>query len=81
MKSPPTPTDRAVADLNYQRTVGVARLNGRLIVAVLGAIGDWAAYEGTPMQTYTDIASRGGKISKDEAVSLFWWLNPDQWRR
>ena len=70
----------AIADLNDQRTVGVARISGRLIVAVLGAIGDWAAYEGTPMQTYTDIASRGRKISKDEAVSLFWWLNPDQWR-
>jgi hypothetical protein len=47
--------------------------HGKPIVAVIGHINDWAAYEQAyPDQvTYDEIASNGDKIGRDEATTLF----------
>jgi hypothetical protein len=57
--------------------------HGKRVVAVIGHIGDWAAYE----QSYPDqttaffIAQSGDKISSDEARTLFPELKDYPYRR
>jgi hypothetical protein len=48
-------------------------LNGKSyrVVAVEGAIGDWAAYSGPADWSRYEVARRGDKLLDDEARSMF----------
>ena len=43
----------------------------RKIVAVMGAVGDWAAYEGPASWPDARVAFEGDKISREAAEALF----------
>jgi hypothetical protein len=68
-----------MANQDYDiRTVGVGN---RLIVAVEGAVGDWAAYEGPCKDGAMEVMRTGCKLSMALAASLFPdWAPRLNWR-
>lgn len=53
----------------------------RRVVAVAGAVDDWAAYIAAWIHSDQWIAQHGLKLTKAEATPLFPLLNPDAYRR
>jgi hypothetical protein len=52
--------------------IGQGIINGVKVVAVTGAIGDWAGYtESSAEQTYEDVAQMGNKIYTTEIEEYF----------
>lgn len=51
--------------------IGVRVIPAKVVVAVMGAVEDWAAYEGPENKDNQWIMDHGDKLSEDEARDLF----------
>ena len=86
---------RNSANQNHSRIVGVHNDGSFHRVAVLGAIGDWAAYQlpAEKLQTVEwlegdtkaevmnqYVARQGNQMYAKHAFEVFFWLDPAQWR-
>lgn len=84
-----TGPSRNSCNQNHGRIVGVYNDGSILYVAVIGAIGDWAAYSMSLNKFKPDTSSpevidyvrrHGNKMYDKHAFELFPWLNPKRWR-